>query len=192
MNLRCKPPAADQLALGSDVVAESDFIKYYKADQGDRIGFQDSVYHERLQTYSIPAFVNDLSRGLGIERYTERDISQEGFSGVYGVFRTEEEEEKKEELMVVGTQVDVQTLKETKYETGYTLLENIVLLSYGRITPSMTNHLLKLEDDGVELRDNFYAFEKVKHTVHDKQHFYQYAALRTLYSIGAKDIEAFD
>lgn len=56
----------------------------------------------------------------------------------------------------------------------------------------MTNHMLKLGESGVELRDNFIAIEKASNKVNDKEMVYQYAALRTLYGIGARDIEAFD
>lgn len=72
-NMRCKPPAAPE-QQNIPVIPDEDFIKYYKLPANEMVGFEDTVYHERLQTYKIPAFINDLTKGLGFERYTERDI----------------------------------------------------------------------------------------------------------------------
>lgn len=73
-----------------------------------------------------------------------------------------------------------------------TLFENLVLMSYGRVNPSMSYHMLNLEKEGPELYNNFLPCERLKHEndVNDKK--YQYGALRTLDAIASNDFEAFD
>lgn len=93
---------------------------------------------------------------------------------------------------MLGSQLDIQKLNEPKFEAGYTLLENIVLMSFGRITPSMTNHILKLEEDGESRSQNFFANEKLPQNYRKHENYHQYSVLRTLAGISAMDIETFD
>lgn len=49
----------------------------------------------------------------------------------------------------------------------------------------MTNHLLQLEEDGVTVSQNFYAYEKFGDHTEDVAKLYQYKVLRTLSGICA-------